>query len=147
MYPRALRAVFAESGFSSSSAALLAGPVTAVPNTLGKLMLGRLADTKLGTKTSFLFPHFLHLNDRFTKTGPGQTQGTHSKKEHRSCRACSDVHLSVCDAHSVPGRLQPLSGCAQQQQHHQQQRGKKNGTFCPFKYEGDHFTKTGSGQT
>jgi hypothetical protein len=26
-------------------------------------------------------------------------------------------------------------------------KGKKNGTFCPFGYLNDDFTKTGSGQT
>lgn len=55
-----LCAVFIESGFSASSAALLAGPVTAVPNTLGKLLLGesrQISPPRLSFTPYAVLPH------------------------------------------------------------------------------------------
>ena len=43
----------AESGLQPSDAALLAGPVVAIPNILGKLGFGRLADSRLGAPFTF----------------------------------------------------------------------------------------------
>eukprot|EP01043_Picozoa_sp_COSAG02_P060603 COSAG02_NODE_7953_length_2773_cov_2.439043_3_plen_182_part_00 len=45
---------FAGCGFAEGDAALLAGPLLAIPNLIGKLGFGRIADTRLGPLRTFV---------------------------------------------------------------------------------------------